>query len=311
MVKKEREIPLRLIKEEALLRRLLPRHRIRKEIDQSVQKRWAGFRGEKELDYHLSFLPEKKYFLFQGLDFNGFQIDSFVLSPHFGLLIECKNLKGTLHFQSHQLIRTFKGEKEGFPHPLLQVQRQQIQFKKWLTLEKIKPFPLYHLVAICSHRSVLESDRLSTFDEILLAERIPFKIEDMTKKNPQRVLSSYQISKLSDLLITHHKPGCINLIEYFHLSPDDLILGISCPRCTFLPMQRVHGKWKCRQCLMVSYDAHEQVILDHLLLFGSLTNSECQNLLQISSPDTTGRLLSSMDLPYQGLTKGRIYLSPK
>lgn len=133
MVKLKREYPLRLKKDEALLRGLPPHHKKCKKILQNIRKGRAGFRGEKEVDYHLSFLPEEDYLIFQNLTLSHeghtFQMDHLVLSSWFALLIESKNIYGHLYFDpdSKQLFRTYENQKEGFPDPILQVKRQMKQ----------------------------------------------------------------------------------------------------------------------------------------------------------------------------------------
>ncbi|MEW9669496.1 nuclease-related domain-containing protein [Ammoniphilus sp. 3BR4] len=132
MIKKPRTIPLIILMEEALLRRLPLNHPKREEILRNLEKRWTGYRGEQNLDYHLSFLPEKDYSLFQDLRLiqakQTCQLDTLILSPHFALIIESKNIYGTLFFDQHsrQLIRTNKKqEEEGFPDPIMQAKRHK------------------------------------------------------------------------------------------------------------------------------------------------------------------------------------------
>jgi hypothetical protein len=124
LIKKERTISTRIKLEEALLRELPPDHKKRPEIQYSLRKNLAGYRGEKELDYHFSFLPDESFLIFNDLRLprslnpqRFFQMDTLLLSPQFIVLIESKNIYGHLFFDSHtkQVIRTFDGKKEGFP----------------------------------------------------------------------------------------------------------------------------------------------------------------------------------------------------
>lgn len=61
LFQKECEFPMRLNQGEALLRSLRPHHQKREKITKDLKKIRAGYRGEKELDYHLKFLPEGDY----------------------------------------------------------------------------------------------------------------------------------------------------------------------------------------------------------------------------------------------------------
>ncbi len=315
MVKKEREYPLKLNKEEALLRGLPSHHKKYKKIQQNIRKGRAGFRGEQEVDYHLSFLPEEDYSIFQNLILSHegriFQMDNLVLSPWFALIIESKNIYGHLYFDpvSKQLFRTYDNQKEGFPDPILQVKRQLKQFQKWLSNHMVKPFPIYYLVAIGYPGTIVETKRGNEhiFEKILHAEHIPDKIEELAQSPNSPSLSAYQLRKLSDLLLAEHHVPDINIWDYYKIDPSELRNGVPCPLCSQVPMKRLYAKWKCNPCGTTSQIAHKQVINDYLLPNGSITNEQCCQLLSLDSRFTALRLLNSMNLNPSGNNKGRIY----
>lgn len=210
MFKKEREIHLRLRMEEALLRRLPQNHKKRAEILRNFKKGRAGLKGETELDYHLSFLPDEDFAIFSDLrlpmkNHRFFQIDTLVLTRYFALIIESKNIYGTLFFDSisKQLYRTFDGTKEGFPDPILQAKRQQIQFQKWLAPHLMKPIPILHLVAIGSPDTMIETtpNNKHIYEKVLHAEHIPDKILELTQTFPTQNLTIYQWKKLASSLL--------------------------------------------------------------------------------------------------------------
>ncbi|RXT05332.1 nuclease-related domain-containing protein [Ammoniphilus sp. CFH 90114] len=97
---KPRKKPLIIHQKESLLRRLLPDHKMRHKITRNLKKRKRGFDGEQNLDYHLSFLPEKDYLILTDLnlvtDGKPFQIDTLVLTPYLIFIIESKNFFGKL-----------------------------------------------------------------------------------------------------------------------------------------------------------------------------------------------------------------------
>lgn len=88
-----------------------------------------GYRGEQNLDYELGFLPSS-FLIFQDLRLplyeRTFQIDTLILTPHMAVIIETKNIYGTLFFNStsKQVIRTFENTTEEFPAPLLQAKKK-------------------------------------------------------------------------------------------------------------------------------------------------------------------------------------------
>ncbi|MDM5225399.1 nuclease-related domain-containing protein [Cytobacillus sp. NJ13] len=84
MLKKERKVPDFITKLEALIRRMPEMEQGRDRAVSELIKRRAGFIGEQKLDYYLSFLDGKEYWIYHGLWLsNGsqfFQIDTLLLT---------------------------------------------------------------------------------------------------------------------------------------------------------------------------------------------------------------------------------------
>ncbi|MED1204551.1 nuclease-related domain-containing protein [Heyndrickxia acidicola] len=125
MVVKERKIPIKIQKIEALLRRIPITHPKRPLMEEELAKSYAGYRGEQSLDYHFKFLPEKNYLILHDLRLNNnehsyFQVDSLLMSSKFLVIIEAKNISGSIIFDDHfnQLIRTINGKEEAFSDPI-------------------------------------------------------------------------------------------------------------------------------------------------------------------------------------------------
>jgi hypothetical protein len=118
LIKKERGYPIRLRMYEAIFSRILDNHPTLSIMEQDY-KRWrAGYKGELQTDYRLSFLPEKGYYIFRDLRLADeswfFQIDTPIVTHRFILLIETKNHLGTLFFEkdSNQMIQTKDDKKK-------------------------------------------------------------------------------------------------------------------------------------------------------------------------------------------------------
>lgn len=315
MFQKEREFPMRLKRGEALLRSLQPNHQKREKITKDLRKIRAGYRGEKELDYHLKFLPEKDYHIFSNLRLifkdTVVQIDTLVLSSWFVALIESKNIFGHLYFDSisKQLIRTFDNEKEGFPDPILQVKRQAYVLQKWVSAHMNKTFPIHTLVSIGYPSTIVETNKGNEqiYNKVLHAEHIPQKILDLSHSKQQQ-FSSYQLRKLTELFLSAHVPEPpFDILKHYSISPADLIKGVPCPVCHLSPMERVHAWWYCQKCQTKSKDAHIQVVEDYIWLHGSINNEQCRKHLGLASSDTAKRILKDMNLRTVGKNKGTIY----
>ncbi len=123
MIIQDREIPRIILKLQALLRRLPLNHPKIQVLVDELNRRSAGHKGEEALDYPLSLLDPKDYLIFHGLRLqinnNFFQIDTLVISKHYILLIEVKNLAGSIYFDPvfSQLIQMKDDQKLAFPDP--------------------------------------------------------------------------------------------------------------------------------------------------------------------------------------------------
>jgi hypothetical protein len=73
-------------------------------IKGDLAKSFAGYRGENSIDYPLSSLPDKKYFIFHDLRLpyknQFFQIDTLLASTKHFVILEVKNIAGTVYFDS-------------------------------------------------------------------------------------------------------------------------------------------------------------------------------------------------------------------
>jgi hypothetical protein len=257
MIKKRRKIPLRLRMEEALLHRLPPNHEKWAEIRRNFKKGQAGYKGEIELDFHLGYLDDDNFHIFQDLripieEEHIFQMDTLILTPQFALIIESKNIYGTLYFEpnSKQVIRTFDGIREGFADPLQQVKRQEKMFKRWMAKHMLKPCPTYSLVAIGYPSTIVQTspDNHHIFHRLLHAEHILDKIDELVDASPTQYLTTYQIKKITQLLLDQHTPPSFDALTHYSIKPNELILGVPCPHCSMQTMQRIFGKWLCPQC---------------------------------------------------------------
>jgi hypothetical protein len=154
-----------------------------------------------------------------------------------------------------------------------------------------------------SHKDVLQyvthspylQERIQVFDKM-------HSVEKLTKK---------EISKLSKLLLRHHTPDNPDLLKRYQIEEKDIIKGVYCTECFYMPVVRKYGAWFCPKCSYQADDLHLTTLEDYTLLYGtSITNKHFCNFLQISSRHLAKRLLANMNLPSIGENKGRRYILP-
>ncbi|MFD6439874.1 nuclease-related domain-containing protein [Peribacillus sp. NPDC060186] len=315
-MKKPCEKPMKMLKLEALSRRLSPNHPKQKKITNDYQKIRTGFNGESSIGKELKELS-KKYQVFHDLRLSRdesrfFQMDFLIVSTNYCMIIEVKNFAGFLYFDRTypQLIRTKDGQEQAYLDPLIQVDVQKSRLTNWLNLHKFPLLPIETLIANANSNTIIKTTpgHASIFKQITGKETLISKIQTLEKKYPSEQLTQRQRNKLSNTFLQKNTPHNPDILKWYQISESDLLKSVHCPKCSILQMQRHWGKWTCSHCSYSSKDAHIQTLRDYALLIRpKITNKQARLFLQIESIDIMQRMLSTMELPYTGQFKNREY----
>jgi Nuclease-related domain len=316
MIIKERTIPLQIEKLQALISRTPPSHPKIQMMNENLSKRLSGFKGETYLDYPLSFLSDKDYYILHGLRINNdthfFQMDSFIISTKILIILEVKNIAGDIYLDPifHQLIRMLDGKETVFEDPIIQINRQELQLKKWLRKHQFPNIPILSLVVFTHPKALLRTspENLAIPQKVVHRNFLSTKLSQLETEYSEECISIKDIKRMIKLLKKQHKPLDQPILEQYGIGSDELCKGVFCPACHHLPMERLFGTWNCPKCMNKEKNAHISALKDYFLLCGSeITNEKARDFLQISSPYLASRLLHSMKLPSDGTTKNRIY----
>ncbi|QSS99673.1 NERD domain-containing protein [Pontibacillus sp. ALD_SL1] len=311
---KQRQVPLVLRQEEALLRRLPYQHTKRREIEDSIGKRWAGYRGEQALDYHLDLLPYHQFRILHDIRLRtlhkNFQIDTLILTPQVGFILEVKNIAGTLHLEneSGQFVRTLNGVKARYSNPLSQVKRQRELLKNWLHLRGVYAYPLHCHVVISNPETLLEFENEFSIPITMLTETVD-RLKEVVDHYKNR--GTFNMNTMAQSLISEDVPYHPNILSSYSVPTSQVLKGVMCIKCKEYSMFRVRQSWECSSCNDRSRKAHLLSLADYFLLFGStLTNKRCRDFLGHSSAGAVSKMLSRMELTYTGATNTRTYMMP-
>ncbi|WP_053368278.1 nuclease-related domain-containing protein [Bacillus sp. FJAT-27245] len=312
---KERTIPLRILKDEALLRNISPQNPAYSEIESDYYRRKAGYWGETQIDYYLRLLPQQdKYYILNDLrlPFKGyfFQIDSLIVTTRYCLVIESKNIKGTLFFDGvfDQLIRINDDTEEAFEDPITQAKNIILQLKEIL-IELIPSLPFDYIVSIASHKTILKTDA-KTMKRVFHASSLVQKIIELDGYYTDEVIKIDDIEEVCNFLLKLHSPAQQNIAEIYRLTERDILKGVLCGKCRG-KMVFVKYRWVCCQCDHCSQDAHLQKLMDYLLIFRPfITNKQLRTFLEIPSRRVANRILKNSGLTWSGEGKARVYFAP-
>lgn len=322
MIKKQRTKPLKLLKIEMILQRLLLNHDKRNDLVSEYAKLNAGFKGEESLDYYLADLKDKSFSIFHDLRLPRdkdrkyyFQIDCLVIHPRFCVLLEVKNLIGDLYFdhQYDQIKRSRNGIEETFSDPVNQVEIQKDYLSNWLKANNFPALPLKTLVVITNPKSYITiSPKYGrNAQKIIRGKYLVSKIMEFLHINNGIELSNNEIRKLSSNLLRQHTELNSDILKRYKIQPEDIKTGVACPKCGDIPMIRKYGYWFCSNCSIKSKDAHIQAIKEYSLLFKQVVkNKEIREFLHVKSSTSMKKLLISMKILPKGNTKSAIYKLP-
>jgi ribosomal protein L37AE/L43A len=317
LIEKERTYPIRLLMYEALMERILPNHPKTHIIEQDYKAWRAGYKGELQTDYRLSFLPKKGYHIFRDLRLQDekwhFQIDTLILTLRYILLIETKNYSGTLFFDkdSQQIIQTKDNQEKSYDNPIIQVRMQAWHLKRWLQKYRFSVPPIYHLVAISNSSTIIKVSDRSLNNLIVKGDILFSRVLQIDETISNHSFNDKELKKISKLLIKKHTPHHPDILKQYSLTPDDLQKGIQCPSCFSYGMVRDKWVWGCPVCGNKSKTAHYKSLKEFFLLISpDIKNHSCREFCTGISTKTASHLLLSMNLPQTGTKKGRTYHMP-
>lgn len=317
MTKKELEMPLRLRKMEALLRRLDGSHPKYAEIREEYGKRMSGYRGEQSIKYYLSFLKERDYIILHNLrlpDISGehyFEIDILLLSPTYILIIDAKNYRGELYFDGKfdQLIQKVDDKKKAYYCPIAQINRHQMQIRRMLQYLKYPPIPIETLVIFTNPSSIISaSEDHKQIHKVIKSSSFLSRIDLFEKRRMNEIYEKKQLQRLSKSLLKKHTPFDESILKQYELNQKDIINGVFCPKCDKILMHRTERLWHCITCHYSSNKAYLDSIIDYQLILGNtITNSQLREFLNLSSPTAARNILRSLNLKYTGTGRHRVY----
>lgn len=304
MIIKRRKKPLVLKKLEAALPRL-PRNFPRlQDIQHDISRRYKGYIGEQNVDYHLEILASRftiiqdVCLIIQG---RKFQTDTMIITNHAIFCIETKNFDGTITFNTilKQFTRNDGKIETGFRHPITQAETNRLHLMNWLQEHNFHNIPIHYFIAISDPSTIINviGDEESIARVVAHAENLPQMITHSNDKMTKNARLPNQ--QISQIILSECIEYDFDILQKYNIKANDLLTGVQCQTCQHLGMERIHSKWKCPKCHHESKNAHTRTLSDYLLLIKPwITNQECMRILNVKSRNVATRLLKSSNLTY-------------
>lgn len=317
LIVKPRETPVHMLQMEALNRRLPHDHHKKEAVSNMARNLRTGYEGEKSLDFTLSFLPTEKFHIFHNLriqDEHGvFEMDTLIISHYFVLILEVKNVYGTITFDGMgQVIRMRDdGSEDGFSNPIEQVTLQEHRLRNWLRDHEFPPFPIEKLVVYSHANTIIRNIKNSEVIELTVIhkERLRTKIDEFLETYHVQLLTNEHVESMSQQLLAAHVEKKENALERYEIEKADIMRGVFCPSCQAMPMSYAYGSWNCRVCQFFSKSAHMAALDDYgLLIDEKINNRQAREFVKIDSIHVMKKLLMKAGYKYVGNTSGRKYI---
>lgn len=236
-----------------------------------------------------------------------FQLDSFVLTPWFGTVLEVKNIGGVLEFKDNppQLIRTREdGHQDGFESPVVQLERNHELISDWLWSRNIN-LPIFDAVVLAYPTQIVAVPPKNT--KILFPRLIPSYLKSIPQHGNKLDLETF--NWLSAELLKSHQPFIPKPIcETYGIPFGDFRTGGRCDACGLFGMIKLPRTWCCPKCGAVDHLVYQRTIREWFLIFKQqITNRECREFLGVDDIHTAKRILLSMDLQSEGTYRDRRY----
>lgn len=171
------------------------------------------------------------------------QIDFIIFTKSYILLLEVKNIKGTIRFQQYpsQIVRTLDGVTQAMDCPFTQMTRNVLQFRKLLGNQ---PLPVYSAIVWANRSAVIEQLSFEAPHPLLFLKQLP----DFISKLPTEEMKGVSLQRLVKRIQSKATPFFqTNLCERFEVLPQELIKGYICLSCH--QKLKLHVKtWSCSYC---------------------------------------------------------------
>ena len=295
---------------QALLRRMHVHDEHFSNTQSEVNNLEAGYSGEQRVDREfIDFTIPNAHYLLHNVELltnhgSSHQIDSIVLTSHFLLILEIKNITGTLLYKPdyHEFSRLRKdGIVENFTDPFEQAYRHQLLIERLLHSWRIQ-LPVEYAVVIANQNAVLD-ESLRGFPIFHLTGLRRY-INNLFLKYPARDVKLEQVSNRLLGLIHRHPP------KRRITDTNRLKKGVLCVKCDFKSwMDYQNRSWYCRTCGTRDKNALRWALHDYRLLIGErITNQQFREFVGIESIHTASKILTRSGLEKVGDNKGRVYI---
>jgi len=233
------------------------------------------------------------------------QIDTLILTNSYMLVMEIKNITGTLRFKKepNQLVRIMDSlEEKSFACPLTQLDRNVDGIKNLFPNTKI---PIIQALVFPSQNTIIED--APTNHHIFFAKQVPLFIQSLN--NQTSILSDNQFNQMANQFMKMNNNFTTTpLCEHMKINSEILKKGVLCKNCNSKLQRKSLQTWFCKVCFTTEKNPIPSNIEDlFLLIKQELSIKDCMHYLEINSRYTIYNSLQKMKVGKSGYKKSTKY----
>lgn len=281
-------------------------------FQQELYRLDAGLAGEEKLKHVLSDYQLKSkanvYYNFECENSNGFthQIDGLLVTAHFIVIFEVKQISGTLFYKPalHEFYRiTEAGLQENFSNPFDQAYRHQLFIEHLLKIWQLS-IPVYYTVVIANVRAKLDASL--TDYPIMHISGVPYFLEKLYAQHPKPQANLFVLKNQFTQIYKQLPPR--RTIEKHRLRK-----GVLCKQCQYKNVMTYNqGYFECSVCHTKNKDAILESLTHYRILISPrITNKEFRAFFNIPCIHTASKMLGKLGLEKHGKNKGSYYIIPE
>lgn len=226
---------------------------VRLRVEKDLAQMEAGDFGERVVAKHLDrYRHAENIHIFHDvmLDCDGFfQMDFLVLTESCIILLEVKNISGTIYFTKNpqQLIRKIEGQGEQkLRSPEVQVEKQIYKMREWC-MRRGHEIPIYGAVVFPTLTSIVDGSN-TTATLLDLYEIENYILKNMQQHSPHLAMDSLILKLKNGQKL--YEP--YDLSAYYKFEFADLHTGFLCPYCYNFMKKLNTRTWQCPACQQFS-----------------------------------------------------------
>lgn len=285
-------------------------------LSQQLYRIKAGYAGEVKVDRYLELfefpqssiiLTDVQLALSPG---HSFQIDTLILSKYYAIILEIKNTKGDLYFETdpHRLVRKLDGETTMMECPVTQLEVAKENLEMWFAQKGVQ-IEIGGQVVFANKKAIVK--KVPPNAPILYLKRLSIYLRE--KKSNSPIYSVAQVQKMGKLIQqSKYKYNVYPLCEYYKIDPAILKKGQLCSQCNESMTYKTRRIQYCGNCKTIELNNARESIQDwFMLISNSISNRQCRYFLQLKNKDDAYYILKSLQLNKEGKSVATRYYWPK